>query len=262
METVADGHDMVKTGILTMTSAKSVRLVQSKSALAVHTPTRWSPVMQVPHLSKSTFRQLSRCTALGSCPAGNTIRAFRGRCSLTETSPDTLVTRHIGARTSHRGKSSNTDWKHLVLGPLTKGSPATLAARQYPIGEKVKSETGLGPFPSAGHARRHCAQANNRASGKKSDRRRVWHSMERGRRPRERGDPEGRRVWASSSPSSRLIRTDPDKSSILAMSPIMSAIILYMWRLARRNTCIGTLIKGELCLGENYRPCLDGGLLK
>ena len=34
----------------------------------------------------------------------------------------------------------------------------------------------------------------NRAGGKKSDGRRVWHLMERGRRPRERSDPEGRRV--------------------------------------------------------------------
>ena len=29
--------------------------------------------------------------------------------------------------------------------------------------------------------------------GKKSDRRRVWHFMERGRRPRKRRDPEPRR---------------------------------------------------------------------
>ena len=89
-----------------------------------------------------------------------------------------------------------------------------------------------------------------------SDKRRVWHFMERWRRPRKRGDPKGRRVWdftssdTSTSPSSRLIRTDPDKSSILAMSPIMSAIILYMWRLAGRKTRVGTLIKGELCVSQ------------
>ena len=35
----------------------------------------------------------------------------------------------------------------------------------------------------------------SRAGGKKSDRRRGWHFMERGRRPRKRRDPEGRSVW-------------------------------------------------------------------
>ena len=36
---------------------------------------------------------------------------------------------------------------------------------------------------------------NKRAGGKKSDRRRVWHFMERVRRPRERCDPKGCSVW-------------------------------------------------------------------
>ena len=37
----------------------------------------------------------------------------------------------------------------------------------------------------------------NRAGGKKSDRRRVWHFVERERRPREHRDLEGRNVWDS-----------------------------------------------------------------
>ena len=52
------------------------------------------------------------------------------------------------------------------------------------------------------HTSAHCVARRNapffRLSvpvGKKSDRRRVWHFMERERRPRERHDPEGRRVW-------------------------------------------------------------------
>ena len=36
---------------------------------------------------------------------------------------------------------------------------------------------------------------NKRAGGKRSNRRRVWHFMDRERRPRERRDPEGRSVW-------------------------------------------------------------------
>ena len=80
----------------------------------------------------------------------------------------------------------------------------------------------------------------NRAGGKKSDRRRFWHFMERGRRPRKRGDPKGRRVWdftdnnTSSSTSSRLIRT-LTSLQFWQCPPIMSAIILCMWRLAGRK---------------------------
>ena len=36
---------------------------------------------------------------------------------------------------------------------------------------------------------------NKRAGGKKSDGRRVWHFVDRERRPRKRRDPEGRSVW-------------------------------------------------------------------
>ena len=79
------------------------------------------------------------------------------------------------------------DWKQEQTDFLQQVDPG---ARNAPVCQKLGVHRHL-----PNKAQPYFLLPNKRAGGKKSDRRRVWHFMDRERRPRKRRDPKGRSVW-------------------------------------------------------------------